>query len=111
MCHLILSLPIIGIPVFWILPLQFALPVYIVILIISVIIYYAIMMSMKTRVRTGKKGLVGEIGNIFNLTPIDLLVHVHGEIWEAISNDKLKNGDKIRIIKVEGLRLNVRKIN
>ena len=111
MCHLILSLPVVGISVFWILPLQLAIPVYIVILIISAIMYYAIMTAMKTRVKTGKEGLIGEIGNIFDLTPKDMFVRVHGEIWEATSNDKLKKGDEIRIINVNGLMLDVKKNN
>ena len=111
MCHLILSLPVVGISVFWILPLQLAIPVYIVILIISSIMYSAIMTAMKTKVKTGKEGLVGETGIIFNLTPEDIFVRVHGEIWEATSNDKLIKGDKIRIINVKGLLLDVKKNN
>jgi membrane-bound serine protease (ClpP class) len=57
---------------------------------------------------TGRRGLLGEIGEA--LTPIDPggKVSVHGEIWKAVSAEKIKKGEKVEVIGVEGLMLRVR---
>lgn len=36
-------------------------------------------------------------------------VKVHGEIWEAFSDDTLQKGDKAKIIGMEDMRLHVQK--
>jgi membrane-bound serine protease (ClpP class) len=53
-------------------------------------------------------GLVGEVR-----VPTDRRggqVLVHGELWSAISDEKLKKGDRARVVGVEGLVLKVEKI-
>jgi len=57
---------------------------------------------------TGRRGLLGEIGEA--LTAIDPggKVSVHGEIWKAVSAEKIKKGDKVEVIGVEGMTLRVR---
>ena len=37
-------------------------------------------------------------------------IKLHGEIWRAISDEKIKEGTKIRVIAVEGLELKVTKL-
>ena len=111
MCHLILSLPVLGISVFWIFPLQVAIPLYIIILIISAVMYRAIMKSMRMPVRTGSEGLIGEIGSYSGPGSEGDVVSVHGELWNASSPDHLKLGEKIRVTGVNGLHLYVESIN
>jgi hypothetical protein len=40
MCHLALLLPLLGLPLFWVWPLDLALPVYAVLLLVSAGVYY-----------------------------------------------------------------------
>ncbi|MFZ0456063.1 MAG: NfeD family protein [Ignavibacteriaceae bacterium] len=111
MCHVILALPVLGISVFWILPFQLALPIYIVILIISAAMYRAIMKSMMTPVKTGSEGLIGMVGNFLGFNSEEGIVRVHGEIWNASSPENLKPGEEIRVVDVNGLHLLVEGIN
>jgi len=60
---------------------------------------------------SGREGIVGEIG--IARSDIDKnggIVFVHGEIWKAISSEKIKKGEKIIVKKIEGLKLIVEKI-
>ena len=110
MCHVVLAMPVLGLSLFWILPFDLALPIYMVILIASIIVYYAIMKSMRTPVTTGSEGLIGEIGNFIGLTSGEKLVRIHGEIWNASSPENIKPGEEIRVVNVNGLHLLVERI-
>lgn len=111
MCHLILALPVLGILVFWIFPLQIALPLYIIIFIISTIIYSAVIKLMKIPVKTGIERMIGEIGNYEGSTKEGKTVSVHGELWNAASLEELKLGEKVTIVSVNGLQLKVESID
>lgn len=66
--------------------------------------------TYRTKVTTGKQGLVGETGFAYtNISP-EGTVKVHGEIWKAESEDSIKKGDKIEVITVDHLVLKVKKI-
>lgn len=81
------------------------------VLLFVFIIFYAIKAQLKKPV-TGIEGLVGAVA----IAKTDLnpqgRVYVHGELWEAansIPDQEIKKGDKVRIIKREGMKLWVRK--
>ena len=60
---------------------------------------------------SGKEGIVGEKG--VARSDIDKdggIVFVHGEIWKAISNEKIKKGEEVIVKKIDGLKLIVEKI-
>jgi len=60
--------------------------------------------------KTGKEGLIGERG--IAKTQIDLkggTCLVHGELWNAKSEETIEPGEEIEVIKVEGLTLWVKK--
>ena len=63
------------------------------------------------KVKTGQEGLVGETGFARNTFTADGKgkVNVHGEIWSAISEDELHEGDEIVITAVDNLIVKVRK--
>lgn len=107
MCHIILSMPFLGLSFFWILPIELAFPIYSIILIISGLLYYAVMKSMKAQVTTGSEGMIGEIGNIVECISCEKLVKIHGEIWNAHSFENLKIGEEIKVVNVDGLNLRV----
>jgi len=61
------------------------------------------------RVTTGAHGLVGEIATA--ATPINPngQVFVHGELWSASSPTAIQPGERVRVVRVNGLHLTVEK--
>jgi len=60
---------------------------------------------------TGMEGMLSEVGEAITAVEPGTpgRVRVHGEIWRALSGDRLQPGDHVRITNVEGLTLTVRK--
>jgi len=74
---------------------------------------FAVTMAIRARLKkptTGIEGLVGSIGIAESDFRPDGQIAVHGEIWSAESDDKIRKGDKVEVTKVDKLRLVVRKI-
>lgn len=111
MHHLILLLPLIGLVVFWLLPLSSAIPVYLAILLASAGMYWAILRAIKKTPTTGASGLKGATGRVVSkLKPSEesqYLVEADGELWSASSPEMLQPGDEVRIVDVKGIRLEV----
>ena len=63
------------------------------------------------KVKTGREGLIGEAG--FARSRFTAggkgKVNVHGEIWDAVSEDELNEGDEIVVAGVDRLIVKVRK--
>ena len=59
---------------------------------------------------TGRRGLMGETGEaLSNIDPVGK-VSVHGEIWKAVSAERIKRGESIEVIGVEGMVLRVKSV-
>ena len=110
MCHLILLMPLLGLPLFWLWPLSLALPVYVVILLLSAWFYYYAMLAMRQVVVVGRETLLHTHGKVVRAEPRDLRVRVQSELWRARSGDDLHPGDDIEVIGVDGLRLRVKRL-
>jgi len=109
MCHVVLTMPIWGLVVFYIWPLSIALPVYGFILVSSAILYYALMQTMHLQAKTGKEGLKGQIAEAMeNLNPVGQVL-VHGEIWRARAAESIRKGESVLITGMDGLTLLVSK--
>jgi len=80
----------------------------------SAFFIFAIGMALRThrkKVTTGKEGIIGEVGiAVSNIDP-EGQVKIHGEYWKALSNDKIKKNEKVKVIDVEGLKLIIEKHN
>jgi membrane-bound serine protease (ClpP class) len=67
--------------------------------------------AQRTKIKSGLEALIGERGKALT----DILpgktgkVFVHGELWNAESEEEIKKDEKIEVIRVEGLKLWVRK--
>jgi len=109
MCHLILMLPVLGLPVFWLWPLSEAVPTYGVILALSILVYVYVIRAMRQPVETGAEQILRSIGKVIEVGANDSRVRVHSEIWRAASAERLKPGDQVEIIGIDGLKLRVRK--
>jgi membrane-bound serine protease (ClpP class) len=60
---------------------------------------------------TGEKGIIGERGEVIKSLSPEGQVSVHGEIWKAVSSEKIRKGEKVEVVGVEGLVLRVRKLS
>jgi membrane-bound serine protease (ClpP class) len=60
--------------------------------------------------RTGYQGLIGQIAVAKESLAPDGKVFVHGELWNATSEDIVPEGSRVEVIGVENLWLKVRKI-
>lgn len=67
--------------------------------------------AMRRRPVTGREEMVGLVGIVKTaLTPHGQLA-VHGEIWEAVSEQPLQPGDEAEVTRVDGLRLHVKPLS
>jgi len=74
---------------------------------------FAVTKAIKARLTkptTGMEGLVGEIGIVS--TPIDPegKVSIHGEFWNAVSDQKIEARGKVQVVGVTNLKLKVKKV-
>jgi membrane-bound serine protease (ClpP class) len=75
---------------------------------------FAVTKAVKARLSkptTGVEGLVGEIGTA--ATPIAPTgkVSVHGEFWNAVSDQTIEAGERVEVIGVVNLTLKVKKLD
>jgi len=73
---------------------------------------YIALRERRGRAKTGREGLVGEIGEVRAPISPDTpgRVFVHGEYWRAVSDTLLPAGTRARVTAVEGLQVVVRPI-
>lgn len=107
MCHLLLLLPVLGLPLFWLLPLTIAAPVYALLLAFSIWLYRALMRSLHQPAEGGREGLAHANGEVLEADGGRLLVRVQGELWTARGPADLHPGERVVVTAVEGLMLRV----
>lgn len=99
MCHLLLALPLVALPVLWILPLPAALPVYGAVTAISLLVYWFALQALRRPVATGMEGMVSETGRVVEAGGAEVLVQIHNELWRAESDGgPLHEGDRIEVV-------------
>ena len=113
MCHLILLMPVLALPIFWLMPLNLAIPIYMIIGLITGFLYWLIAKSMGKQPATGSESLIGTAGEVVSkLSPgnqAKYLIRSQGELWSANSPDLLQTGETVSIASVDGIRLVVRR--
>ncbi len=109
MCHIMLLMPVLALPLFWVLPPSQSIPIYVLLTVASGLLYWRISSSHKRPLQAGKESLIGtEAKVISSLKPASeaqYLVRSAGELWGAMSRDVLQPGDTVSITSVEGIRL------
>ena len=63
----------------------------------------------RSRVDTGKEGLIGMQAEAKTDIGADGQVHLRGEYWNARSDEPIKKGEKVVVVAVDGLKLKVKK--
>jgi len=102
-------LPVLGLAVFWLWPLSVASPIYAGIVVVSALVYRAMITGMRRPAVTGREGLLHEVGEIVDVSGHGLSVRIHGELWRARSRDALATHDLVEVIDLQGLTLRVRR--
>ena len=65
--------------------------------------------AQRSKVRAGKEGLIGELGVVQETLDPEGKVFVHGELWKAVSREKIEVNEKVEVEAIQGLLLKVRK--
>jgi membrane-bound serine protease (ClpP class) len=65
--------------------------------------------AQKRRVTTGDSGIIGETGVASTDIRESGSVFVHGEHWNAVSDDPIPANDRIEVLEVKGMTLKVRR--
>lgn len=108
MCHVVLSIPVIGLTLFLFLPWPVALAIYIPLLVASLFVFFAVIKTMRSPITTGPWGLVGSTAEVVSklegIGPANYLVFCQGETWSAICTEALNPGEKVRIMSLKGIK-------
>ncbi len=63
--------------------------------------------AQMARPATGREGLMGEIGQARSRLAPEGKVFVHGELWDAYGDSLIEEGEKVRVLQIDGLKLKV----
>jgi membrane-bound serine protease (ClpP class) len=106
-CHLLLIMPVAGLGLFAVLPLPIALPAYLVLTAISLLVYWSIMRAMHRPITTGPEGMIGARAEAMtDLSPTGR-VRYQGELWQAVAGQPIPAGSRVTIVSVDGMRVQV----
>ncbi|WP_456320903.1 NfeD family protein [Palaeococcus sp. (in: euryarchaeotes)] len=67
----------------------------------------AVIRARRRKAQTGKEELVGMVGEVVEPLAPQGVIRIRGELWKAESKDKdeIPMGEKVRVVKMEGLKL------
>jgi len=79
---------------------------------ITVFLMRLVLKSRRWKSATGKEEMIGEEGVVTIALPADGqgMVRVHGELWRACSKARVEEGGRVRVLRVDGLKLEVEPI-
>lgn len=89
------------------LPISLIIAVTILIALFFLIVLNLALRSRRRRIVSGKEGMIGSEGVVVFDNDI-VWIHVAGERWQAVDDQSLKNGQRVQIIGIKGLKLKVR---
>jgi len=103
-----MALPILGLLLFYWLPIRMALPLYLFLFFVSALMYYGMftVMGRKRRVRTGFEEMIGKDAVVFEDINPEGKIRTDDELWDArAQKGVLLKGERVRIVGHEGLTL------
>ena len=76
---------------------------------ITVFLMRLVLKSRRWKSATGKEEMIGEEGVVTIALPAqgEGMIRVHGELWRAFSTAGISEGTRVRVLRVEGLKLEV----
>jgi len=109
MCHVLLALPLLALPVFWVFPIAVAAPIYSAVIALAGTVYWYAMRAMRQPLQNGVEGMIGEFGLVVECHGREALIRARNELWQATSDVPLCKADRVRVYAVEHMTLQVRK--
>jgi len=79
-------------------PMRSIIAVVVFLLAFFFVVVRSVVLAHRGQVTTGMQGLVGETGVAIRDFAADGKVFVHGEIWNATSEDEIKRDDKVTVV-------------
>lgn len=79
--------------------------------IITVFLVRLVALSHRRKSVTGDEGMIGKIGVARSPVHRDGTVFVHGELWKARSNEPIPIGASVRVVRTQGLEVEVEKVD
>lgn len=79
---------------------------------VSAFSIFAVTMAVRAHRRkptTGVEGIVGETGKALTAVAPEGRVFIHGEYWDAWSDEPVAEGERVTVVAVEGMRVKVEK--
>ncbi len=67
----------------------------------------ALLKARKGPIVSGREQLVGSVGNVLGDFVTAGKIRVHGEIWNAHTEQPMRNGDRVKITAIDGLTLHI----
>jgi len=110
MCHLLLLAPVFGLLIFWLSPVWIAVPVYGVILLLSILLYATTIRVMRLPQITGVYSLLQRSGVVIDVIDRAPRVRIGDEIWQATSTDRLQVGEQVKVVKQHDMALEVEQL-
>ena len=79
---------------------------------LTVFLMRLVLKSRRWKSATGKEEMIGEEGLVTIALPAggEGMIRVHGELWRAFSKGRVEEGTKVRVVRVDGLKLEVEPI-
>ena len=110
MCHVLLLLPVLVLPVFWVWPLEIALPAYGAAAAASLGIYALVYWAWKAPLAHGPQTLLRATGQVIAADGRRVCLRVRGELWLAdVQGAPLVEGEQAQVVAIDGLRLTATK--
>lgn len=75
------------------------------------IVSYLVVKSQRSKRTLGYAGLVGEVGEVRERLGLRGKVFVHGEHWNAESDEEIQAGEKVEVVATQGMLLKVKRAN
>ena len=101
MCHVALGLPILGLVPFVILPFPVALPLYLVVVMVSALMYTAIWRALRLPPSTGLEAMSGGRAHVVKALHPAGVIRYRGELWRAVADEPVDPGTPVWIARVE----------
>jgi membrane protein implicated in regulation of membrane protease activity len=107
---ILMLLPLLALPVFWFLPLNWSIPIYVVCVLVSASMFWLMRRSKMRPAVTGAESLVRKEAEVVSKSALGkrlYMVRAGGELWTAQSRDIIHPGQTVTIVAVDGNRLTV----
>ncbi|MBI2156111.1 MAG: hypothetical protein HYU26_04265 [Candidatus Rokubacteria bacterium] len=109
-CHLLFfGLPVLALPLIWLLPLPLALGVYVPLTALSVWSGLAAIRALQSPPRTGLEAMRGRVARVEVVEGGRIVVRVDNELWSAVAEETLLPGQPAIIVGIDGLTIRVRR--